>query len=110
MNFNDYQNKSAKTMIVEGPGLTRLYYCALGLANESGEVAGKVKKVIRDRDGKVDDEAKSLIGAELGDVLWYLARLADEIDLKLDDVAQENLDKLLSRLDRGTIKGDGDKR
>lgn len=110
MKFDDYQEQSRKTMIVDGPGLTKLYYCALGLTNEAGEVAGKVKKVIRDRNGRLDAEAKEMIAAELGDVLWYIARVADEVDIKLGDLAQGNLDKLLSRMDRGKIKGDGDKR
>ena len=109
MNFNDYQEKSRKTAKYPAIGHA-VIYPALGLVNESGEVAGKIKKVFRDKEGVINGETKTALKAELGDVLWYLAQLATELDLTLDEVAEYNIEKLYSRLERGTIKGDGDER
>ena len=92
-------------------------YCALGLADEAGEVAGKVKKILRDRigqikseDGVLDPEVKDDIAKELGDVLYYLSQLAREFEIKLQDVAEMNVKKILSRKERGVIQGSGDDR
>ncbi|KKS53989.1 MAG: putative pyrophosphatase [Candidatus Magasanikbacteria bacterium GW2011_GWA2_42_32] len=85
-------------------------YPTLGLAGETGEVAEKVKKILRDKNGVVDEQTKESLKKELGDVLWYLSQLATEFDLSLDDIADTNLKKLLSRLERGKIGGDGDDR
>jgi NTP pyrophosphatase (non-canonical NTP hydrolase) len=85
-------------------------YPALGLTNEAGEVAGKIKKIFRDKGGVIGDAERDALKAELGDVLWYVAQVATELGLSLDEVAQHNLDKLLSRQARGTIQGDGDTR
>jgi NTP pyrophosphatase (non-canonical NTP hydrolase) len=85
-------------------------YPTLGLTNEAGEVAGKIKKVFRDKDGVIGDADREALKAELGDVLWYLAQIATELDLSLDEIAQHNLDKLMSRQSRGVIGGDGDVR
>ncbi|GAB4418058.1 MAG: nucleoside triphosphate pyrophosphohydrolase family protein [Anaerolineales bacterium] len=109
MNFNDYQKKSRKTAKYPAIGHA-IIYPALGLVNEAGEVAGKIKKIFRDKDGQISEETKSMLKAELGDVLWYLAQLATELGLSLDEVAEYNLEKLYSRLERGTIRGDGDAR
>ena len=109
MNFNDYQQKSRKTAKYPAIGHA-VIYPTLGLVNEAGEVAGKVKKVFRDKDGEINAEIKSALKAELGDVLWYLAQVATELDLTLDEIAEYNINKLYSRLERGTIKGDGDNR
>jgi NTP pyrophosphatase (non-canonical NTP hydrolase) len=75
MEFKDYQKKSRKTAIYPNKG-NDLTYPGLGLVNEAGEVAGKIKKVIRDQEGVLNDENKKEIGKELGDVLWYIAQLA----------------------------------
>jgi len=110
MTFEEYQQKSRKTALypkVEGKGWI---YPALGLASEAGEVGGKLKKVIRDTGGEIDAERKNDIADELGDVLWYVAQLATELDLQMGELAQANIDKLYSRLDRGKIQGSGDKR
>lgn len=109
MNFNDYQKKSRKTAKYPPIGHP-VIYPALGLVNEAGEVAGKIKKVFRDKDGQINAETQSALKAELGDVLWYLAQVATELDLTLDEIAEYNIDKLYGRLERGTIKGDGDER
>jgi NTP pyrophosphatase (non-canonical NTP hydrolase) len=103
MTFDDYQAAAKKTAIY--PEQYKVIYPALGLAGESGEVAEKVKKWIRD--GKLDPEA---VKKELGDVLWYVAAVASDLDLSLSDVAQTNVQKLESRQARGTLSGNGDNR
>jgi NTP pyrophosphatase (non-canonical NTP hydrolase) len=82
----------------------------LGLTGEAGEVADKVKKVLRDRDGVFDLERREAIKLELGDVLWYVAQLSSELGFELNEVAEANLNKLASRAKRGQIKGSGDER
>lgn len=106
--FNEYQKQARSTAIY--PADYAILYPALGLVNEAGEVVGKIKKVIRDNDN-VYSEAKSMeIAGEIGDVLWYLAVLADDLGYTLEEIAQENLRKLQSRLDRGVLGGSGDNR
>ena len=109
MNFSDYQAKSRKTARypVIGHGVI---YPTLGLANEAGEVAGKIKKVFRDKEGIISEGDRTALEGELGDVLWYLAQVCTELDLWLEDVAEHNIEKLASRLERGKIGGDGDNR
>lgn len=109
MEFNEYQKKSRQTAVYPVIG-HKCVYPALGLAGESGEVLNKVKKLFRDKQGEINDEQRQAIGSELGDVLWYLAQLATEFDLDLSQVAQDNLDKLLSRQQRGQLHGNGDER
>lgn len=109
MNFNDYQTKSRKTAKYPAIGHA-VIYPTLGLVNEAGEVAGKIKKVFRDKDGEINEETRSALKAELGDVLWYIAQVATELDLTLDEIAEYNIAKLLDRLERGKIRGDGDNR
>jgi NTP pyrophosphatase (non-canonical NTP hydrolase) len=82
----------------------------MGLANEAGEVAGKIKKIFRDKGGIFSDEDRGALKKELGDVLWYLTQICTELDLTLEQVAEYNVEKLASRLQRGVIKGDGDDR
>ena len=85
-------------------------YPALGLAGEAGEVAEHAKKAIRDDGGIVTEERRRAMAKELGDVLWYVSQLASELDLELEEVAQANLEKLLSRQRRGVLSGGGDER
>jgi NTP pyrophosphatase (non-canonical NTP hydrolase) len=87
-----------------------LAYVALGLVGEAGEVANKVKKVLRDSDGQVSEEVRQTLVAEVGDVLWYLARLSTELKTSLGVIGQENITKLLDRKDRGVLGGSGDTR
>lgn len=109
MDFNDYQLKSRKTAKYPAIGHP-VIYPALGLVNEAGEVAGKIKKVFRDKEGQINAETRAALQAELGDVLWYLAQVATELDLTLAEIAEANIAKLYDRLERGTIRGDGDNR
>lgn len=112
--LDKYQRSTRTTAIYPADSqLNIVAYLALGVASEAGEVAGKVKKVLRDDrpcDGLIPKEAKDAILAELGDVLWYVARLADELDENLSAIAQANLFKVVSRHARGTIQGSGDNR
>jgi NTP pyrophosphatase (non-canonical NTP hydrolase) len=109
MNFSEYQTKSRKTAGYPAIG-NPVIYPVLGLVNEAGEVAGKIKKVFRDKDGQISEETREALKAELGDVLWYIAQVATELDLSLDDIAEHNIAKLYDRLERGKIRGDGDNR
>jgi len=109
MNFQEYQEKSRKTALYPNVG-ENFIYPTLGLAGEAGEVAEKVKKVIRDKGGMVDDDTRKDIQKELGDVLWYVAQIASELKLSLDEVAEGNIKKLYDRMDRGVLKGNGDNR
>jgi len=108
MELSDYQRLSRRT--AEYPRGAWLAYPALGLAGEAGEVAEHAKKAIRDDGGEISDERRAAMAKELGDVLWYVAQLASELDLDLDQVAQTNLEKLLSRQRRGVLSGSGDER
>jgi len=87
-----------------------IVYPTLGLVNEAGELAGKVKKIFRDKQGVIAPEDRDALKYELGDVLWYLAQIATELDLSLNEVASANLTKLFDRLERGKIRGEGDYR
>jgi len=109
MTFDEYQKESQKTArypVVGAPFI----YPTLGLVGEAGEVAEKIKKIMRDNGGVVDDARKTEIMKEMGDVLWYLAQLAVTLDMSLEDIAINNLEKLKSRLDRNLVHGDGDNR
>ena len=109
MNFSDYQIKSRATAKYPAIG-HGVIYPPLGLVNEAGEVAGKIKKVFRDKEGEFSAETREALKAELGDVLWYLAQTCTELDISLEEVAESNLTKLLDRQARGKIQGDGDNR
>ena len=109
MNFNDYQQKSRATAQYPAIGHP-VIYPALGLVNEAGEVAGKIKKIFRDKQGVIGAAEREALKAELGDVLWYIAQVATELDLPLDEIAEANITKLLDRQARGKIQGDGDNR
>lgn len=109
MDFKEYQEKSRKTALYPNKD-NNFIYPTLGLAGEAGEVSEKIKKVIRDKGGVIDDETRELIKKELGDVLWYVSQLATELELSLDDVAEHNIEKLYSRMERNVLHGDGDNR
>ena len=109
MTFDEYQKKSRKTATYLDAG-SNFIYPTLGLASEAGEVAGKIKKVLRDDGGEVLPEKRKEIEAEFGDVLWYISQIATELGLSLEDVAEGNIKKLASRLKRGALGGSGDNR
>ena len=109
MDFKTYQKKARETAQYPNLGSNNVYP-TLGLVGEAGEVAEKVKKVIRDKNGVFDEESKNAIKRELGDVLWYISNLSDELGFKLDEVASENLEKLKLRAVKGKISGSGDDR
>ena len=108
MHLDEYQRAARRTAIYADRH--RVVYPALGLASEAGEVCGKVKKVLRDRGGDFADAPIELLKHELGDVLWYIAVLAADLGLALEDVAADNLAKLNSRRERGRLGGAGDRR
>ena len=109
MDLNQYQDKSRATARYPDVG-NNLIYPTLGLAGEAGEVADKVKKVLRDKNGIFGDVEKEELIMELGDVLWYIAQLSRELGFDLEQVAKSNLRKLSSRSERGKISGSGDNR
>jgi NTP pyrophosphatase (non-canonical NTP hydrolase) len=108
MRMDEYQEAARRTAIY-GDGFA-VIYPALGLASEAGEVAGKVKKVLRDRQGDFDPSSIEAIKDELGDVLWYVAILAADLGLSLHEIAAQNVEKLRSRMERGRLAGEGDER
>ena len=109
MDFKTYQKNARLT--AQYPKLGSNYiYPTLGLVGEAGEVAEKIKKVIRDKKGIFDEESKKGLKKELGDVLWYVSNLCTEFDFKLEDVALQNLEKLKLRAAKGKISGSGDDR
>ena len=109
MDLNTYQDAARLTALYPDAGNNPIYP-TLGLSGEAGEVADKVKKVLRDRGGHFDDAIRAEIALELGDVLWYVAQLASELGYELEDVANRNLQKLRDRSARGQLKGSGDHR
>ena len=106
--FNSYQRNASSTAIY--PDQHKIIYPALGLAGEAGEVANKVKKLIRDGEDTMPHDWKEQLASEIGDVLWYCAALASDLDMSLSVIAKQNKDKLEARLKKGTIQGSGDKR
>jgi len=109
MEFNEYQKMARQTAIYSGAGKNYIYP-VLGLCGESGEVAEKIKKIIRDGGGVVSEDQRRELEKELGDVLWYIANLGVELGLEMDDIASKNIAKLKSRQDRGVLHGSGDNR
>lgn len=108
MTLNEYQEAAVETAIY-GEGQL-IIYPTLGLTGEAGEVADKVKKVLRDYDGVFTDAIKLEIAKEVSDVLWYLAALSRDLGYSLGDIGQINLNKLADRQQRGVISGSGDNR
>ena len=108
LDFNDYQ-KVAKTTAIY-PDQYKITYPALGLVGEAGEVANKVKKIVRDGEDKMPSDWKEQLASEIGDVLWYCAALASDLNMSLGVIAAQNKEKLEARLKKGTIQGSGDKR
>nr|DAO59815.1 MAG TPA: NTP-PPase-like protein [Caudoviricetes sp.] len=108
MEINEYQKAALTTAVY--PEDKRIIYPTLGMCGEAGEVADKVKKVIRDNNQDFTNDRKREIAKEIGDVLWYCATLSHDIGFSLEEVAQMNIDKLASRQRRGKLSGSGDNR
>lgn len=108
MQLDDYQENAKKTAIYAPEH--RIMYPALGLAGEAGEVANKVKKIMRDGIHKLPSDWKQQLCSEIGDVLWYCAVLADDLNTSLGTIAAQNIEKLERRQSLGTLQGSGDKR
>ena len=109
IDFKRYQRESRKTWRLVHTDHA-IVYPTLGLVNEAGEVAGKIKKIFRDKDGVISETDREALKSELGDVLWYLTQICTELDLSLEEVAAQNITKLFDRLERGVIRGEGDVR
>lgn len=109
MRATEYQDRALETAIYPNQG-NNFVYPALGLVGEAGEVADKLKKVIRDNNGVLTDTVKDAVAAELGDTMWYVAVLASELGYGLDEIMAKNLAKLNSRKNRGVLTGSGDNR
>jgi len=109
MDLNTYQQAAGRTALYPDRGQNPLYP-TLGLCGEAGEVADKVKKVLRDDGGIFSAERRQAIALELGDVLWYVAQLAHELGVSLEEIASANLAKLADRADRNVLGGSGDRR
>lgn len=108
LTLNDYQDAAKSTAIY--PEDFEIIYPTLGLTGEAGEVADKVKKVIRDKDGEFSEDDSAEIAKEVGDVLWYLANIASDLGFTLEDIAKMNLTKLSDRASRNMLQGSGDNR
>ena len=108
-NFDDYQKESRKTW-TEIDVAHSITYPTLGLLNEAGEFAGKIKKIFRDKDKKISEKDRQALKGELGDVLWYFAQICTELGLSMEEVAASNIEKLKSRQERGVLQGEGDNR
>jgi len=109
MNFNDYQKAAIRTgRPIDAPN--ELFHLGLGLVGEAGEIAEKLKKLVRDLDSDESKLDKADLIKELGDVLWYIAALANYLGIALDEVAVKNIAKLADRQARNQIKGSGDNR
>ncbi|MEN9413209.1 MAG: hypothetical protein RLZZ342_296 [Candidatus Parcubacteria bacterium] len=111
MDFNEYQEKASVTATFTGKQEEhQLMYLALGVCGESGEIAEKIKKMIRNDNGIITDETRALLKLEIGDVLWYLSQLSRVLGFSFDDAAQANIEKIMDRRARGVIKSSGDTR
>jgi len=109
MKLNNYQDKARKTAIYPNIG-GNIIYPTLGLCGESGEFAEKIKKLIRDNNGVMTPEIRDALIKELGDILWYVANSASELNVTLEEVALCNLDKLQKRKQENKLHGEGDDR
>jgi NTP pyrophosphatase (non-canonical NTP hydrolase) len=112
MEVTKYQGIISKTAVY--PEEIGLAYCSMGLTGEAGEVADKVKKLYRDKDylntNTISEEDKQSIGKELGDVLWYVTAAANELNISLEELMENNYKKLIKRRETGTLHGSGDNR
>jgi len=109
MHFSDYQKQSRLSAIYPQMG-QNFTYSLIGLVGETGEVAEKIKKLIRDKQSKLDNDYRAEIKKEMGDILWYFSQLATDLGIGLEDLVKTNLKKIKSRQVRHKIHGNGDNR
>lgn len=110
MTFDEYQASAITTNLAKDDQLQELMQQVLGLGDEAGEVLAIFKKWIRDDNADSNALDKKNIAKELGDILWYIAVVAQDLGLSFDDIATQNIEKLRSRKERGTLQGSGDNR
>jgi NTP pyrophosphatase (non-canonical NTP hydrolase) len=111
MEFDEYQEKASVTATFTGKQEEhQLMYLALGICGESGEIAEKIKKYIRNDNAVMTDETRELLKLEIGDVLWYLSQLSRVLGFSFDEAARANITKIMDRRERGVIKSSGDTR
>lgn len=111
MDFNEYQKEIVENRIVKKDSIIDyLCYAALGMCEEAGEFAGRLKKIVRDKNSIISDEDHLLLKKEIGDQLWYLCDAAFDLGYTLEEIAIENLNKVRDRAERGVISGEGDNR
>ncbi|HET9173905.1 MAG TPA: nucleoside triphosphate pyrophosphohydrolase family protein [Candidatus Saccharimonadales bacterium] len=110
MTFDEYQTHALKTVLSTDDDLQDLMHWVLGINGEAGEIAEKLKKIIRDKQGELSPEDVTELGKEIGDVLWYLAVFANHLGLSFDDLAAANIQKLADRQKRNVLNGSGDNR
>ena len=110
MTFDEYQKQALTTVVSSGNEFKDVMHWALGINGEAGEVAEKLKKIIRDKNSVISEEDKKELAKELGDVLWYLAVFAHDLGFPFEEIAAQNLAKLQSRQKRNLIAGSGDNR
>lgn len=113
MNIDDYTKQALTTLADNysyGDVTPQMMGMVLGLSDESGEVLGKFKKLLRDKKGVMSDEDRKEIAKEVGDILWYVSTVSHLLGYSLEEVAQMNLAKLAGRKERGTLQGSGDNR
>ncbi|HUC87762.1 MAG TPA: nucleoside triphosphate pyrophosphohydrolase family protein [Candidatus Binatia bacterium] len=110
MKFDDYQKLALTTALTDGDEFKDRMHWVLGLSGETGEIAEKMKKIVRDKGGVMNEADIQDLSKEIGDVLWYLAVLANHLSLSFDQIAKSNLAKLADRKQRSVIGGSGDNR
>ena len=115
MDFNEYQRRAISTDLEGKKAGDDIFYLGfmtkvLGLAGEAGEVTEDVKKISRDKGGKITDADREELTRELGDVMWYIAVVADYLGVTMEEIVEKNIEKLASRNKRGTLSGSGDNR
>ena len=111
MDFDEYEKLASRTGVFEGKVAENpLMYLGLGVTSEAGEVADKIKKIMRNDQGVISTERKEALKFELGDVLWYLSQISRQIGIPFSEVATANIEKLADRAKRNVISSDGDNR
>ncbi len=108
MTLDEYQQLALKTALTHPESLMDKTIWVMGIAGEAGEVVEKWKKIVAYNEGKITDEDKLHLKKEMGDVVWYVAVLANSLGMTFEEVMQHNVDKLRDRMERGVTKGEGD--